>query len=55
VFINHTREHVAAAPPYAPGLVDDRSYHGRVYDHYGYIPYWGAGYAYPGYPGAMMM
>lgn len=54
VLINHTREHVAAAPRYDPDLVDDRDYHGSIYDHYGYIPYWGAGYAYPGYLGGMM-
>ncbi len=56
VSINHTREHVAAAPPYDPDLVDDRSYHDRIYGHYGYIPYWGAGYSYPDvYMGRMMM
>ncbi len=47
VSINHTREHVAAAPPYDPELIDDRSYHGNVYGHYGYTPYWGPGYSYP--------
>lgn len=51
VLINHTREHVAAAPPYAPDLVDDPSYHDTVYGHYGYEPYWGPGYSYPGYLG----
>lgn len=55
VFINHTREHVAGAPPYDPELVDDRSYHGSIYGHYGYAPYWGAGYVYPGYPAPIMM
>lgn len=54
VFINHSSEHVAAAPPYDPDLVDDRSYHGSIYDHYGYTPYWGVGYMYPGYLGGMM-
>lgn len=56
VSINHTREHVAAAPAYDPDLVDDRSYHGSIYGHYGYTPYWGVGYSYPGaYTGHMTM
>lgn len=48
VFINHTAEHVAAAPPYDPHLDADREYHNSVYGHYGYIPFWGLGYVYPG-------
>lgn len=48
VFVNHTREHVDEAPPYDPDLVDDRNYHSSIYNHYGYGPYWGTGYAYPG-------
>lgn len=47
VSINHTREHVAAAPAYDPDLVNDRGYHGSVYGHYGYTPYWRSGYRYP--------
>lgn len=47
VSINHTREHVAAAPAYNPDLIDARSYHGSIYDHYGYTPFWDAGYDYP--------
>ena len=48
VSINHTREHVAAAPAYNPDLIDARSYHGSIYNHYGYTPYWDPGYHYPG-------
>lgn len=48
VFIDHSREHVALAPAYDPELVDDREYHSALYGHYGYVPYWGAGYSYPG-------
>lgn len=56
IFISHTHEHVAKAPPYDPDLVDDRSYHGSIYGHYGYTPYWGAGYSYPGaYMGRMIL
>ncbi len=48
VNINHTREHVASAPAYDPDLIDDREYHDSIYGHYGSIPYWAAGYNYPG-------
>lgn len=55
MLINHTGEHVAAAPAYDPELIDDRSYQNSIYGYYGYTPYWGAGYMYPGaYPGGMM-
>jgi sporulation protein YlmC with PRC-barrel domain len=47
VYIDHTSEHIAAAPTYDPDLADDRTYHVATYDHYGYVPYWGARYIYP--------
>ncbi len=47
VVIDQSRDRVASAPAYAPDLVDDRPYHGTLYDHYGYTPYWGLGYADP--------
>lgn len=53
VHIDQTRERVAGAPPYDPNLVnepDTNDYFGSVYGYYGYMPYWSAGYAYPGYP-----
>ncbi len=49
VRIDQTRDHVSNAPGYDPDLVDDRYFDG-LYDHYGYQPYWGAGYVYPAYP-----
>jgi len=55
VFINHTREHVAGAPPYDPDLVDELTYPANIYGYYGYEPYWGAGYLYPPYPGSIVM
>lgn len=56
VLINHTREHVAEAPRYDPDLVNDRDYHSSVYGHYGYTPFWGMGYAYPGvYAGGLVV
>lgn len=47
VCINHSSDHIAGAPRYDPSLIDDPAYHGRIYDYYGYPPYWGAGYLYP--------
>jgi len=47
VFVDQSRERVAAAPGYTPDLVDDRPHHTSIYGHYGYAPYWGAGYRYP--------
>jgi sporulation protein YlmC with PRC-barrel domain len=48
VSVDQSREHIAAAPGYSPDLVDDRPYHSSIYNHYGYGPFWGAGYMYPG-------
>lgn len=50
VYINHSRDHVANAPRYDPDLVEDRTYYANLYGHYGYTPFWGAGYSYPPYP-----
>lgn len=51
VNIDHSRSHVAGAPRYDPDLVADvHTYYGSLYDHYGYAPYWQAGYMYPRYP-----
>lgn len=52
VYIDRGREEVAAGPDYDPELTPapDRPYYEDVYVHYGYLPYWGAGYRYPGYP-----
>jgi sporulation protein YlmC with PRC-barrel domain len=49
VHINQTRERVAGAPRYDPDLTEE-NYYENIYSHYGYAPYWGAGYMYPGYP-----
>ena len=50
VTIDQSRELVAGAPGYDPELVDEASYYEDVYGYYGYMPYWGAGYAYPTFP-----
>jgi sporulation protein YlmC with PRC-barrel domain len=50
VHINQTREHVVGAPRYDPALANDQQYWGGIYNYYGYGPFWGVGYTYPGYP-----
>jgi sporulation protein YlmC with PRC-barrel domain len=46
VYVDQSRERVAAAPAYTPELVDDRPYHASIYSYYGYAP-WGVGDGYP--------
>lgn len=53
VHIDQTRERVAGAPPYDPGLVSSREYHESTYGYYGYTPYWTGLYMYPGFPPVM--
>ncbi len=50
VHISRDRVRLADAPPYDPELADDPAYYAGVYGWWGYTPYWGAGYTYPGYP-----
>lgn len=50
VRIVQSRNLVAEAPGYDPDLADRRSYYEDVYAYYGYTPFWGTGYIYPGYP-----
>lgn len=49
VHIDQSREYIAGGPHYDPDLTD-QDYYGNVYGYYGYAPYWGAGYIYPGFP-----
>lgn len=49
VFVDRSRDQVAAAPAYDPDLVNEE-YFEHLYRHYGYAPYWTAGYMYPGFP-----
>ncbi|WP_433405748.1 PRC-barrel domain-containing protein [Streptomyces sp. CA-146814] len=44
VHIDRTRDDVAQAPGYDPELLDQNEYYGSLYSHYGYTPFWGAGY-----------
>ncbi len=50
VHVDQTREHITGAPTYDPDLAYDQEYYGGLYGYYGYQPYWGPGYVYPGYP-----
>lgn len=50
VVIDQTRERIAGAPTYDPDLAFDRGYYDQLYGYYGYAPFWGPGYVYPGYP-----
>ncbi|GGP47917.1 PRC-barrel domain-containing protein [Streptomyces sindenensis] len=47
VHIDRTGDDVAQAPGYDPELLDRNEYFGSLYSHYGYTPFWGAGYVYP--------
>jgi sporulation protein YlmC with PRC-barrel domain len=40
VYVDHSREHVAAAPIYNPHVVQTEPYLNDVYEHYGYPPPW---------------
>lgn len=51
VHVDQSREHIAGAPRYNPDLaVEDHDYYDSLYGYYGYAPFWGPGYVYPGFP-----
>lgn len=50
VHVDQTQEHIAGGPTYDPALAEQPAYWENASSHYGYGPYWGAGYAYPAYP-----
>lgn len=49
VHIDRTRSVVAESPAYVPEL-ENQAYLDRVYEYYGYTPYWDPGYVYPRLP-----
>jgi len=49
VVVSHDRKKIASSPAYDPDVVDEK-YYDNLYGYYGYRPFWGAGYMYPGYP-----
>jgi len=50
VHVDQERQRVVGAPAYDPALTREQTYYEDLYGHYGYAPYWGAGYAYPAHP-----
>lgn len=50
VYLHQSGKHVAGAPKYDPDIRDENIYYGNLSGYYGYQPYWGMGYTYPGYP-----
>lgn len=50
VHVDQTKQHVAGAPAYDPELAKAQNFYEDIYGYYGLTPFWGAGYAYPGYP-----
>jgi len=51
VRVDQTRERIVGGPSYDPDLVKQPDYFENSYGYYGYVPFWGAGYAYPGMAG----
>jgi len=50
VHVDQTRDKISKGPKYDPAVVQDHAYYESTYGYYGYTPFWGAGYMYPGYP-----
>lgn len=51
VRVDQTRDRIVGGPTYDPALAEQPDYWENSYGYYGYAPYWGAGYAYPGIVG----
>lgn len=50
VHIDRERSKLSDVPGYDPDLAEAPDYYPGVYGWWGYGPYWGPGYTYPGYP-----
>jgi sporulation protein YlmC with PRC-barrel domain len=50
VHIDRVQRNLSDVPGYDPQLAEDPMYYQNVYGWWGYGPYWGSGYTYPGYP-----
>jgi sporulation protein YlmC with PRC-barrel domain len=50
VHVDTEREHVASGPVYDPDLTLQQENVASLYDYYGVLPYWSAGYRTPGFP-----
>ncbi len=51
VRVDQTRERIVGGPAYDPDLAKQADSFESSYGYYGYAPFWGAGYAYPGMAG----
>lgn len=49
VHIDTSRDTVAESGEFHPDLIPERDYYEAVYKHYGYQPFWAAGYVYGPY------
>ena len=48
VTIDRSHQYVTGAPAYDPRVTQKDTFWEETYGYYGYTPYWGAGYAFPG-------
>lgn len=48
VRVDQRRERIVGGPVYDPDLAEQPNSFEDSYGYYGYMPFWGAGYAYPG-------
>lgn len=51
VRVDQTRERIVSGPAYDPDIATQPNSFEDSYGYYGYMPFWGAGYAYPGMAG----
>jgi sporulation protein YlmC with PRC-barrel domain len=49
VQVDRERHQIAGGPTYDPEMVERPDYWENSYGYYGYGPFWGPGYIYPGY------
>ena len=48
VYVDRDRQHIIDSPAYDPAIAQKPDFWESTYGYYGYVPYWGSGYAYPG-------
>ncbi len=50
VHVDRDRGNLTGASGYDPNIAEDPAYYANLYSWWGFNPYWGPGYVYPGYP-----